>query len=229
MFVVPKLIDLEDQNQFRIIPSRYPPINFFEGLVDPAEMSLLWDIESLTNDRLRDDVGDIQLVAAEDRVSGSGSSVVMAAFTHVSRDKPTRFSAGNYGVYYAGLSIETAIKETVYHRERFLMATQEAPCELSMRLYRGKIIKPLHDIRSADDEALHHPTDYATAQRFADELRQLQSWGIIYNSVRHVGGNCIAILRPPAITIPVVLSHLKYVWNGIKITTVLDTSVLMQF
>ena len=49
----PSLISLEGQTHYRIIPSTYPPINFFEDLVDPAEMEILWEIESLTNERLQ--------------------------------------------------------------------------------------------------------------------------------------------------------------------------------
>ena len=111
----PFLISLHQQKHYRIIPSTYPPINFFEDLVDPQEMETLWEIESLTNERLRQEVGDIFLVPPEDRISGPGSSVVMAAFTHVGR--PSRFTDGMVSITLA--SYETAIKETVYHRNCF--------------------------------------------------------------------------------------------------------------
>src|SRR6185312_7303050 len=104
MLQLPQSINLIGQKHFRIIPSIYPPINFFEDLVDPSEMQIVWEIEGLTNERLRQEVGDLFLVAPEDRVSGPASSVVMAAFTHIS--KPTRFSDGSYGVYYASFSRE---------------------------------------------------------------------------------------------------------------------------
>src|SRR5579864_9494439 len=100
MSELPKLAHFINQKQFRIIPSVYPPITFFEDLVDPSEMEILWEIESLTNERLRQEAGDIFLVPHEDRISGPGSSIIMAAFTHLS--KPTRFSDGSFGVYYAG-------------------------------------------------------------------------------------------------------------------------------
>src|SRR3990167_1859717 len=160
----PRLVHLDGQKQFRIIPSVYPPINPFETIVDPSEMEALWKIESLTNERLRQEMGDITLVPAEDCIHGPGSSVVMAAFTHLS--KPTRFSDGSYGIYYAGLSKTTAIIETIYHREQFLQATNEKPGELTMRLYEGKIMKPLHDIRGAKFSALHHPSYYVGSQKF---------------------------------------------------------------
>jgi hypothetical protein len=218
MLKLPSLFNLERQSHYRIIPSVYPAINFFEDLVDPAEMEILWEIESLTNDRLRQEVGDIFLVAPEDRVSGPGSSVVMAAFTHVNR--PTRFTDGSYGIYYASMSLQTAIKETVYHREKFLAATQEPACEITMRVYEGKMQKPLHDIRGANYKKLHHPREYAASQKFAKALRKTKSWGLIYNSVRHLGGECLAVFRPPALSIPIQSQHLRYVWNKERITQV---------
>jgi hypothetical protein len=223
---LPNVTDLCGHQQFRIIPSIYPPINFFEDLVDPSEMDVLWEIESLTNERLRQEAGDIFLVPPEDRVSGSGSSVVMAAFTHLS--KPTRFSDGSYGAYYAGLSQETAIRETVHHREAFLRATDEAALELTMRLYEGTIVKPLHDVRGKEFIAIHNPHHYSESQAFGGMLREKKSWGLIYNSVRHDGGTCIAAFRPPTISMPRQISHLKYIWNGNKITEVLDTQSILK-
>lgn len=223
---LPKLIDLIDQKQFRIIPSVYPPINFFEDLVDPSEMETLWEIESLTNERIRHEAGDIFLVKPEDRVVGSGSSVVMASFTHIYQ--PSRFSDGSYGVYYAGLSQETAIRETVFHRERFLNATHEAPCELTMRLYVGRIKKPLHDIRTSTFKTLHNPSDYSASQQFGQVLREKDAWGIIYNSIRHPDGCCIAALRPPAVSIPKQTAHFKYIWDGTKIVDVLETKSILK-
>lgn len=223
----PQQIQLSRQSQFRIIPSVYPPVNFFEDLVDPVEMETLWELEALTNDRLRDETGDIRLVAPEDRVSGPGSSVVMAAFTHI--HYPSRFSTGDFGVYYAGLSLETAIRETVYHRERFLQATQEQAGEICMRLYEGHIMKPLHDIRAAAYQQCHSSDDYSVSQSLGYELKISGSWGLIYYSVRHEGGECVAIFRPPAISIPQQTAHLRYIWNGHRITEVLGIQSIFDF
>lgn len=222
-----ELSHLEGQKQFRIIPSVFPTINFFEELVDPVDMEILWEIESLTNERIRQEIGDIFLVSPEDRVSGHGSSVVMAAFTHI--HKHSRFSDGSFGIYYAALSIETAISETVYHREQFLRATCEAACEITMRLYEGKIKKPLHDIRDAEYDYLHNPDDYTLSQSFGAQMRKERSWGLLYNSVRHADGQCIAIYRPPAITIPKQVTHFRYVWNGKKMIDVLSTKSVFNF
>lgn len=109
----------------------------------------------------------------------------------------------------------------------FLRSTNEEACEITMRLYQGKILKQLHDIRHAKYIDLHHEHDYTKSQRFGTQLRQKTSWGIVYNSVRHAGGYCIATFRPPAVSIPKQLSHFRYIWNGEKIIEVLDTKSVL--
>lgn len=225
----PVEVDYSKKKQYRIIPSVYPTINFFENLVDPSEMEIVFEIESLTNDRLRQEVGDIFLVPPEDRVCGPGASVVMAAFTHVTTNSPSRFTDGTYGVYYASLTQKTAIYETVFHRERFLRTTNEAPGEITMRVYEGEIKKRLFDVRSEEYKLFHHESYYAQSQAFGKALRATKAWGLIYNSVRHPGGECIAALRPPAISNPHQTKHLRYRWNGETITEVLDMQSLLQF
>ena len=108
--------------QYRIIPTRFPPINFFERYTPPELMEEAFELESLTNERLLNEVGLLQQVKLEDRVSGPGASVVMAAFTHIGN--ASRFTDGSFGIYYAGRCLETAIWETIFHRERFFCRHQ---------------------------------------------------------------------------------------------------------
>lgn len=220
--LLPKQIKLRWKSIYRIIASHFPPINFFEHLIQPDLMEDLWALESLTNDRLREDAGDIYRVAKEDWISGPGASVVMAPFTHISKDRVTRFSDGSYGVYYAAKTLETAIFETKYHREQFMRATKEEPGNVSMRAYEAQIQKPLYDIRQRDYISLHHPTNYAPSQQFAANLRTFKAFGLVYNSVRDPSGKgqCIAALRPSALSIPKQTLHLSYVWDGEQISSV---------
>ncbi len=222
----PKPVQLNWTQQYRIVSSEFPPINFFEQLVDPDLMDELYYIESLTNERLRHEAGDIAMVPVEDRISGPGSSPVMAAFTHISINRPSRFSYGNYGVYYAAKSLTTAIEETKFHRAIFLAYTNEEPGEIDMRVYTGKVIKPMHDIRMKGYESLHNPDDWTAGQAFGQQMHESRSWGLVYNSVRDQGGQCIAVFRPPGISVPVQGAHLSYVWNGSAITDVFEKSRL---
>jgi hypothetical protein len=212
---------------WRIVPSRFPPIDLFERIADPADWDALIALESLTNDRIRDEVGDIALVPVEERASGPGSSVIMAAFTHPNPDG-SRFSDGGYGVFYAGATLHTAITETRYHRERFMQATGQSRMELDMRVYAVDLDGELHDI-SGNQAALplvYHPDNYAAGQALAGRLRAEGSSGIIYDSVRHIGGICAAVFRPRCLTNPRQERHLCYVWDGRAITMVYEKRVM---
>ncbi|HED16453.1 MAG TPA: RES domain-containing protein [Gammaproteobacteria bacterium] len=189
-------------------------------------MDELYYIESLTNERLRHEAGDIAMVPTEDRISGPGSSAIMAAFTHISINRPSRFSNGSYGVYYAAKSLATAIEETKFHRAIFLAYTNEEPGEIDMRVYIGEVLKPMHDIRIKGYESLHNPDDWTPGQAFGQKMHESSSWGLVYNSVRDQGGQCIAVFRAPGISIPVQGAHLSYVWNGSTITDVFEKNRL---
>ncbi len=208
---------------WRIIPSRFPPIQLFEDVADPGDLEAVFEIEAITNDRLRDEVGELQLVPPQDRISGPGTSYIMAAFTHLNPDG-SRFSDGTWGVYYAGIDLNTAIAETRYHRAIFLRATSETAMELDMRVLVADIEGDLHDIRSLQDKRpeLNDLDAYGASQDFARTLRNDNSNGIVYNSVRHQSGECIAIFRPPLLSNCRHERHLCYVWNGNEISDVYE-------
>ena len=65
-----------------IVPGRFPPIQLFERVMDPEDLEAIFELDALTNPGLCDEVGDIELMRPKDRVSGSGTTVIMAAFTH---------------------------------------------------------------------------------------------------------------------------------------------------
>lgn len=221
----PRHVHLRWQKIYRIVAAKHPPINLFENVVPARQLEAAFFIESLTNDRLRDESGVAPLVAPEDRLVGPGASIVMAAFTHIG--KPSRFSDGSYGVYYAAHSLETAVRETAYHRGRFLAATNEPPCEVDMRAYVGRPNKPLLDVRGPKFEYLHDPNDYTASQAFAKPRRGRGDWGVVYRSVRHQGGECIAAFRPQAVTIPHAGAALGYVWDGERVTQVYEKSEVL--
>lgn len=211
----PELAPVQGGDFYRIIPSRFPPVNLFEAIYDdPEEMEIAFQIEALTNPRVLDEVGDLNRVPPGERVSGPGATIVMAAFTHLS-DR-TRFSDGTFGVYYAAKALETAIEETKYHRARFLAATDEDDQEITMRVYAGRVKKRLLDLRAPAFAALFDLDDYRASQRFASEQHKANANGLLYPSVRHSGGCCAAVFRPTAIEIPQQRMHLKYVYKRAK-------------
>ena len=219
----PPLARVRWQPSWRIVPSRFPPISIFERVADPADLDAVIAIESLTNERLRDEIGEIGLVPPADRISGPGSSAIMAAFTHPNPDG-SRFADGSYGVYYAAREIDTAIAETCHHRERFMRATREPRMELDMRVYVAELKASLHDLRGqgARYPGVYHRENYAAGRALGTRLRKSGSDGIVYDSVRHDGGECVAVFRPRVLANCRQERHLCYVWNGEKIAYVYE-------
>ena len=207
----------------RIIPSRFPPIQLFERVTDPGDLEAIFELESLTNPRLRDEVGDIRLVPENDRISGPGSSIIMAAFTHLSPEG-SRFSDGTYGVFYAANGLDTASAETKHHRERFMRATAQPRMELDMRVYPVNLEGGLHDLRGqrAKQPLIYRSDNYAAGQHLGKTLRKAGSDGIVYDSVRWMGGECAAMFRPPLLSNARQERHLCYIWDGEQIATVYE-------
>jgi hypothetical protein len=148
----------------------------------------------------------------------------MAAFTHLNPEG-SRFSDGSYGVFYASRSLQTAIRETAYHRERFLARTHEPPMQVQMRSYQCTLNGTLHDLRGGYAPA-HDPDDYGPAQRLAAQLRAADSSGIVYDSVRDPGSQCAAVFWPNKVGPCRASKHYAYVWNGTAIHDVLELKSL---
>lgn len=209
---------------YRLIPSRFPPRGLFDRVADPADLEDVIQVESLTNDRLRDEVGDITLVPRDERMVGPGSTPVMAAFTHVN-PRGSRFADATYGVFYAGASLATAVRETVYHRERFLKDSGYPALTIEMREYRADVSGLFRDLRGAGTgAALLDPGSYTASQPFGTAERQTGGDGIVYPSVRDPGGECVAVFRPRALSPARQGGHYGYLWDGNAISHIVKLS-----
>ena len=209
----------------RIIATRYPPVPLFERVSsDPAVWEALIAAEMLVNPRIRNNVGEIHLVPPNERVSGPGASYVMAAFTHLN-PRGSRFSDGTYGVYYAGREFETALRETAWHFARIAADSADGPRYEDMRVLVGRIETRMHDVGTLpppEQALLLDPDSYAASQRFGARLREQGSNGMVYPSVRHRGGRCVAALRPRAVGLPVQTKHLQYHYDGMRVVEYFD-------
>ena len=214
---------------WRIIPSRFPPIQLFERVTDANDLEAVLELESLSNPRLRDEIGDIGLVPPEDRVTGPGTSIIMAAFTHLNPEG-SRFSDGTYGVFYAANGLDTSIAESKHHRERFMRATEQSHMELDMRVYLVDLDGNLHDLRGQQSAypLIYQDADYAAGQHLAKTLRKGGSDGIAYDSLRRSSGECVAAFRPRLLSNARQERHLCYVWDGQRIATVYEKKTLEQ-
>jgi hypothetical protein len=203
----------------RLIPSRYPTVGLYDRIADPADLDVVFAIEALTNPRIRDEIGQLQLVPLDERISGAGSTAIMAAFTHLNPEG-SRFSDGRYGVYYAAHTLATAIAEVSHHRAVFLARTLEPAIDVDMRVVLAHLEAPLHDLRALGKRAASwlDPDDYAAPQALGRQLREAGSWGVQFPSVRHSGGLCVGVFRPRALRTARSGAHIALHWDGQRIT-----------
>jgi hypothetical protein len=211
---------------YRIIPSRFPPVDLFEGVNgSPDDWELLSEYEGETSTRLRQEGGEIHLVREEDRRAGPGWTPVMAAFCYPT-PSGSRFADGSFGVYYAARMEDTAIAETRYHTERFMRESSEPPIQLQRRVYLANLNAEMVDLRGRDSATtLLAPDNWSASQKFGCRAWENGEYGIVYPSVRDSSGECVAVLRPPALSPAWQGAHLIYEWDGVRITHVFEISL----
>jgi hypothetical protein len=207
----------------RIVPTRHPSENLFDRVADEADFEALYALEAMTNERARDELGEIERVPRAQRRYGPGSGPIMAAFTHVNTEG-SRFSAGEWGMFYAAKERDTAVAETRHHHARFLAATRQGPLHLPMRLLSVAIDAKLHDLRPAGvvPDAVFDPADYTAARALGARLRTAGSEGVVWRSVRAPRGQCAGLFTPRGASRCVHAAILLYAWDGTRFTDVYE-------
>jgi RES domain-containing protein len=118
------------------------------------------------------------------------------AFTHTN-PFGNRFNRPERGAWYAAFSLETAGVEVAFHKAEELREINWQEKETFLYAdfladFRGEF----HDIREDFGFAkCLDPNSYAVSQKLAEELLDKGSAGVVYPSVRHSEGTCIACFR----------------------------------
>lgn len=203
---------------WRIIPSRFPPIDLFQDVAPAEHWTFLQDFEGRTNERLVEEATSRGYIRPEDRIEKSNSHYIIGPLTH---PKPggSRFSDGTFGVLYGGLDFETTAAEVRAQREEFLRRTSEDAQRLDMRAIVMDLDGDLHDLRAAGGQALiERESSHAIARR----LRDAGSFGLVFDSVIRPGGTCVCIFRPNVLSNCRQERHFAYVWDGNSIVDVYE-------
>jgi hypothetical protein len=209
----------------RLIPSRYPAVGLFDAVASPEDIDALIELEGWTNDRITSELGILSAVPREEWVFGrSMASVIMAAYCHP-RPGGGRFSSDTRGAWYAGRTLETALAESSYHRTEELREIGVFDARVEMRVYLADFSSRFHDVRpffpTPDDQAsvsfwqaVYDGRDYTASQRLARRLLDEGASGVVYRSVRHDRGECIACFRPALVRNVRVGGHYEFRWTG---------------
>ncbi len=200
----------------RLIPSRYPSTGILDVVAGLDDLQAVTELESWTNDRVSAELGILHRLPREEWVTGRPmSSVVMAPFCHP-HPQGGRFNGPGRGAWYAALQLETAQREVLHHRTAELLEVGIARAVLQMRLYLADFTGPFHDLRIKlrSNEKYLNPFSYQASQRLASKLLDSGSIGVVYPSVRHAGGECLACFRPASVRNVRVGGHYELHWSG---------------
>lgn len=206
----------------RLVNSRFPPIDLFNDVADAGEFEALYQIQALTNPRLLNEVGRIELIALDQIPFGiPGCSYAAAPFTHVNPGG-SRFSNGTFGVLYLADTVETALAEVRHHQQNYW--SNVADLNYERFVFRGLVCQFNEaGIRDASALSLEHPVhapgDYSHSHQLGAATRHAGFPGLRYRSVRSPGNLCWALMTPRPVTSIIQSAHFEMIWNG-SITSV---------
>jgi RES domain-containing protein len=170
--------------------------------VDDEDLDRLLELEGATNDRLLGEAGLLPGISVHEIVFGiSNAHIVNAAFTHA-QPMGSRFNLADRGAWYAAFALETSQAEVAFHKAQELQEINWQDEEMvTYADYLADFRADFHDIRGESEFAkCLDPGGYQSSQSLARELLKEGSPGIVYPSVRHKGGSCLACFRPALVT-----------------------------
>ena len=216
-------VELQLQRSYRLINSKYPPVSVFDDVADANEFDALFELQALTNPRLRAQAGNLSLLPRSSIPFGIvGCSYAVAPFTHVN-PAGSRFSDGRFGVLYLADSVQTAISEVAYHQGRYW---SRVPALAYERFVFKALSCEFADISLADltalppQHAVYHSEDYSAARTLGISLREQGSAGVQYGSVRNSGALCWGLFSPQYVTQMVQSAHYEMIWQSGSISAI---------
>jgi hypothetical protein len=216
--VTPRVQLVRQNDTHRLIPSKYST-NGDSVLVriadDDDHLKDIFELDNATNDRL---------LAENDRLPGIGIDelvfgvpyfrIVNAAFCHA-HPSGSRFNSPDRGAWYAGFDLETSQAEVAFHKSVELAEVDWLTEEITYDDYLADFSSNFHDIRGdAQYVDCLAPDSYVASQELAETLLKNEALGIVYPSVRHTGGTCLACFRPALVGNVRKAKTYLFTWNG---------------
>lgn len=184
----------------------------------PEELALLAEIEAATSGRLIAQERGLGALTASELVHGvPHARFINASFAYAKPRQPMRFSPANRGAWYAALAVETCIAEVGFHLTRALDDAGDFNAVVDYGEMLASMSGLFVDLRGVRD----HPCldadtaiGYPAGNAIAAMARAEGYNGIIYPSVRHKDGTCIAALWPNVVQSVVQGSLYRLTWSG---------------
>lgn len=185
---------------------------------DEAELALLAEIEGSTSGRLVAEERGFGALTAEELVHGvPHAKFINASFAYAKPREPMRFSPAERGAWYAALAVETCIAEVGHHLTNALADAGDFNAVVEYAEMHASMAGMFVDLRQVVDHASLHPdpcVGYPAGNTVAAMARGAGHNGIIYPSVRHAGGTCIAALWPNVVQSVAQGALYRLTWSG---------------
>jgi RES domain-containing protein len=189
------------------------------ALVDGEdELADLAEIEAATSARMiAQDRGISGLRANELVYDVPHAHFINASFAYARPQQPNRFNGPNRGAWYAALDVATCLAEVGFHLTGMLADAGDYTATVEYAEMFSSMAGDFLDLRQAPAHSAlgaEIATAYPVGNALADQARATGLNGIIYPSVRHAGGTCIAALRPAAVQSVRQGAVYRMVWRG---------------
>ena len=200
MPVVPKLTTLRQFDTYRLIPSRFADVedSVLAPLADSEDvLRNLFELDNATNERLRGEYGGLPGIGVDELVFGVPNfRIINAAYTYP-RPEGSRFNDGERGAWYCAFEVEASLAEITFHKTVEYQEINRFDDSVTYQALLADFTSVFHDIRGIETyTSCLDPASYIDSQKLAAELLDAGSMGVIYPSVRHEGGTCLACFRP---------------------------------
>lgn len=199
------IVPFTQTDTIRLISTAYIDEPAMTPLADDDEaLAFLEELEGLTSARRGIDIILPSGVFPEELLTerhGYGWSYVNAAFCYT-RATGNRFNGPDRGAWYATwgkAALKTAHAEVGWHLTRELTAIGVFDNTTTYRELRAAFATRMHDLSAFRENLIFAPNpdiSYPAGQTLASNLRAAEANGVLYPSMRHKGGHCLAAFRP---------------------------------
>ncbi len=182
------------------------------------DLALLAEIEGATSGRLIAEERGLGGLTADELVHGvPHTRFINASFAYAKPRGPNRFNPAERGAWYAALAVETCIAEVGHHLTRALADAGDFNAVVEYGEMIASMSGIFIDLRAQPNHPSLDPDaakGYPAGNALAAQARGEGHNGIIYPSVRHQGGTCIAALWPNVVQSVVQGAMYRLTWSG---------------
>lgn len=215
----PPLSLVRQLDTHRLVLSRHLPQadSVLVGISDDdAHLQAIFELDAATNDRMLAGQRLLPGIGLEELVFGvPHAAIVNAAFCHP-HPLGSRFNGPRRGAWYAAFALETSQAEVGFHKTVQLAEIGRFEDTVTYDDYMADFSASFHDLRPALSRMRVYldPDTYVESQALAEALLDAESLGVIYPSVRHAGGTCVACFRPALVANVRRGKTYRFTWDG---------------